>query len=332
MRKPLVIMLAAFLAAAALVQAQDQPAYLSPDDLDNLLAPVALYPDPLVAQILPAATFPDQIDEAAQFLQANGDPNAIDIQPWDVSVQALAHYSGVIDMMASHLDWTTELGQAYVNQPDDVMNTIQRLRREARAAGNLVSTPQQEVVMDGNYVDIWPAEPDEIYVPMYDPSLAYFGSGAIYGGSVLTFSPGFVIGAWLNFDCDWRDHRVFYHQWRSDKGWVARALPYIHITPNYVNNRFQTVPVNRGVVSHPVNRNNMARFEEPPVARPVVRVPAVPEIRPGAGNFRAPMVSPVATARPAQQFRPALVPAPRVSVPIPHLNPAPAPRPIERTR
>src|SRR5215469_4946114 len=99
----------------------------SPDDLDNLLAPVALYPDPLVAQILPAATFPDQIDEAAQFLQSNGDPNAIDMQPWDMSVQALAHYPRVINMMASRLDWTTELGQAYVNQPDDVMNAIQRL-------------------------------------------------------------------------------------------------------------------------------------------------------------------------------------------------------------
>jgi hypothetical protein len=104
----------------------------SPDQLDNLLAPIALYPDPLLAQILPAATFPDQIDEAARLCRAGANPDDIDMQPWDVSVKAVAHYPTVLYMMADSLDWTTAVGQAYVNQNDDVMASMQRLRQEAR--------------------------------------------------------------------------------------------------------------------------------------------------------------------------------------------------------
>ncbi|MGA2436405.1 MAG: DUF3300 domain-containing protein, partial [Bryobacteraceae bacterium] len=102
--------------------------FFSPDQLDNLAAPVALYPDPLLAQVLLAATFPDQIDEAARFVRANPDPYAIDSQYWDVSVKAVAHYPTVLYMMADKLDWTTALGQAYANQSADVMASVQRLR------------------------------------------------------------------------------------------------------------------------------------------------------------------------------------------------------------
>src|SRR5580698_4117664 len=108
--------------------AQDVQQYrpFSPEELDNLLASVALYPDPLLAQLLPAATFPDQIDEAARFCRAGANPAAIDSQPWDVSVKAVAHYPSVLYMMADGLDWTTSLGQAYVNQQDDLMASVQR--------------------------------------------------------------------------------------------------------------------------------------------------------------------------------------------------------------
>ena len=96
----------------------------SADQLDNLLAPIALYPDPLLAQVLPASTFVDQIDKASRWLRANNDPNSIDEAPWDVSVKAVAHYPAVLYMMADKIDWTTSLGQAYVNQSTDVMSSI----------------------------------------------------------------------------------------------------------------------------------------------------------------------------------------------------------------
>ncbi|HEV2615062.1 MAG TPA: DUF3300 domain-containing protein, partial [Candidatus Acidoferrales bacterium] len=113
----------------------------SPDQMDNLLAPIALYPDPLLAQVLPAATFVDQIDDADRWVRANGQED-IDDQPWDVSVKAVAHYPEVLDMMDEKLDWTTAVGQAYVNQSTDVMESIQRLRSLAYSQGNLVSNSQ----------------------------------------------------------------------------------------------------------------------------------------------------------------------------------------------
>src|SRR5713226_8731465 len=87
----------------------DSGGYFSPEQLDNLLAPIALYPDPLLAQVLLAATFPDEVDQAAQLLRGHGDPNYVDFQPWDVSVKAIAHYPTVINMMADRPDWTTSL-------------------------------------------------------------------------------------------------------------------------------------------------------------------------------------------------------------------------------
>src|SRR5581483_10253078 len=123
------------LSFAPLLKCQDQPSdpLFTPDQLDNLLAQIALYPDPLLAQVLVAATFPDQIDEAARFVRGDSNPNDIDGQSWDVSVKAVAHYPTVLNMMADQIDWTTSLGQAYVNQGDDVMASVQRLRAEAEA-------------------------------------------------------------------------------------------------------------------------------------------------------------------------------------------------------
>lgn len=263
MAKTPAVSLALFLLASVpLLQSQDDSSVepFSPEQLDNLLAPVALYPDPLLAQILPAATFPDQIDEAARFCRAGANPDAIDIQPWDVSVKAVAHYPTVLYMMADRLDWTTALGQAYVNQPDDVTASIQRLRQEARSAGNLVTTPQEEVADDDGYIDSWPANPQYIYVPVYDPSLVFFGSGGVYGGPVITFGGGYPIGVWLNRDWDWRHHRIYYHGWSDGRGWIARSRPYVHINNVYVNDNLRNVAVNRSVVSRGVNYNNLSRY------------------------------------------------------------------------
>ena len=118
-------------------------------ELDELLAPIALYPDPLLAQIVPASTFIDQLENAQQVLGGSTDDNKIGNENWDVSVKSVAHYPQVLQMMVEKRDWTTALGQTYVNQSTDVGKSIQRLRAQARAAGNLVTSTQQQVIVDG---------------------------------------------------------------------------------------------------------------------------------------------------------------------------------------
>ena len=114
---------------------------LTPAQLDQLLAPIALYPDPLLADILPATTYPDQLNQVAISLRANPniDENYINSQPWPDAVKVLAHYPDLITFMTSRPDWTTALGAAFTEQPGDVMDAIQRLRAEAQAAGALYS-------------------------------------------------------------------------------------------------------------------------------------------------------------------------------------------------
>src|ERR1700730_14782324 len=156
-------------------QGQDQNApyvSFSPEQLDNLLSPVALYPDPLLAQLLVAATFPDQVEEAARWVRGRGQAG-IDAQNWDISVKAVAHYPSVIEMMADKIDWTTSLGQAYVNQSTDISSSVQRLRHMARNVGNLETTPQQEVLENNDYIAFDAAQPQVIYVPVYDPAVFY---------------------------------------------------------------------------------------------------------------------------------------------------------------
>ncbi len=230
------------------------------DQLDNLLAPVALYPDPLLAQVLVAATFPDQIDDAARWVRANG-VSGVDDQTWDISVKAVAHYPTVLYMMSDRLDWSTSVGQAYVGQSTAVMDSVQRLRAMARSEGNLLSTPQQEVVDDGSYIQIVPAQPQVIFVPVYDPAVIYsrrvFYNGG-YGG-YWSFGVGFPIGAWLSYDMDWRQRRVFYDGWQGG-GWRARSRPFVVRSAIYINPRYETVNVNRTVVNRRVNYGSVSTF------------------------------------------------------------------------
>jgi hypothetical protein len=247
--------------AAAPTASQDAPEVLfSRAQLDNLLAPVALYPDPLLAQVVVAATFPEQIDEAARFLRAGASPRAIDEQPWDVSVKAVAHYPTVLDMMADNLDWTTSLGQAYVEQSTDVMTAVQRLRARARAAGYLVTTPQMEVVVENSDIALWPVYPRTLYVPVYDPALVFYPHPGYRLGPVISFSLGFAVGSWLIYDVDWHRHHVYYHGWRSRRGWVHRYRPHIHIKSVYVHDRYAHVRANRGVIHRRVNYHTLNRY------------------------------------------------------------------------
>jgi hypothetical protein len=274
MRKALAVVLALGLINAPLLEgasaarpnpvasaaAQESSYYepYSPDQLDNLLAPIALYPDPLLAQVLLAATFADQVDEAARYVRAYGQ-GGIDGQPWDVSVRAVAHYPTVLYMMADKLDWTIAVGQAYANQSTDVMTSVQRLRAMAQAQGNLITTPQQQVVVESGFIYIWPWEPPYLYVPVYDPYLVYYRRWPGWGPVFVSFTVGFLIGAWLNYDCDWYHHRVFYTGWQG-RGWIERYRPHIRINDVYVNQRYRNVYVNREISRRNVNYYNLNRY------------------------------------------------------------------------
>ena len=220
---------------------------LAPQQLDQLLGPIALYPDPLIAQILPASTLPSQIVMADRYISGGGDPNLIAQQPWDPSVQALAHYPSVLQWMDQNLEWTTELGQAFLNQQQDVMDSIQRLRQSAYNLGNLQSTPQQQVTDQDGSIEIVPVNPQVIYVPVYQPSQVFYV--AAFGAPFITFGVGFGIGWWLNSDFDWRHRNIiiwghdhprppnwWHTPWR-DRGPLPPAVwhPGFHSGPVVVN-------------------------------------------------------------------------------------------------
>jgi hypothetical protein len=188
---------------------------LNDSQLDQMLGPIALYPDPLIAQILPASTQPSQVALAYSYVSTGGNPDLIDQQPWDDSVKAIARYPDILNMMANNMAWTSELGQAFISQPTDVMNSIQRLRAEAQQLGNLQTTPQEEVVDDDGTIEIVPADPDMLYVPVYDPGIIFYQRG------FLTFGLGFHIGPWLNHDFDWHGHNILVwdHGHPRPSGW-----------------------------------------------------------------------------------------------------------------
>ncbi len=175
--------------------------------------------------ILPASTVPSDVVLAARFISSSGDPAQVANQPWDDSVKSLARYPDVVKWMDQNLEWTTQVGEAFLDQPADVMNTIQQLRAQAIAAGNLTDCPQQRIVKEESCIRIVPAESEMIYVPQYDPEVVYVQPYDPYLGPALTFGVGFAVGSWLNYDCDWPGRRVcvgdWNPRWRNDwnPGW-----------------------------------------------------------------------------------------------------------------
>ncbi|MGA8502337.1 MAG: DUF3300 domain-containing protein [Candidatus Sulfotelmatobacter sp.] len=193
---------------------------LPPDQLDKLVAPIALYPDALVAQILAASAYPTQIVEADRMVRDYPQLKGKDLaqeaeqQDWDPSVKALVEFPTVLANLDRNLSWTSELGQAYQNQPDDVTQAIQSMRHKAYDAGNLRSTPQERVYEQGPNVDIQPADPDVVYVPEYNPAYVYgypvglwpgfypwWGVG--FGGPYISFGIGFPLWPFLGFGWGW---------------------------------------------------------------------------------------------------------------------------------
>ena len=194
-------------------QSPEQP--LSAEQLNTLVAPVALYPDALLSQVLVAATYPLEIVEVGQWLKRNSELQGVQLvdaarqQKWDPSIQALVAFPDVIKRLNADIRWTTDLGNAFLSQQADVMNAVQRMRAQAVAAGKLKSNPQETVTTekqgDRSVIEIQPANPEVVYVPYYDP--AYIWGAPSYGyypawdypyyGFGFGFGPGIYIGSFF---------------------------------------------------------------------------------------------------------------------------------------
>jgi len=222
-------------------QQQPAPPSYSPDQLDKLVSRVALYPDPLLAQVFAAATFPDQIPDAAKwadehhYLQGDELARAIsdDHLPWDPSVQALLPFPSVLDTAASDMNWTTDLGNAFLAQRQDVMDAVQRMRQKAKDYGYLRSN-DRIVVSGGPYIEIDPVNPAFIPVSVYDPLVVFgpprpgfFVGGAIGFGFGVSLGVAFRPWGWGYTRFDWGAHAVFINNAPWGRTWANRGI-YAH--------------------------------------------------------------------------------------------------------
>jgi hypothetical protein len=255
---------------AAQTPAVTPPAEAAPkipnDQLDALVAPIALYPDPLLSQTLVACTYPLEIVLLQQWLEKNKTlkdkafTDAVQKQTWDPSIQAMASLPEVVKKLADNISWASDLGNAFLNQQSDVFEAVQRLRAKANAAGKLKSSPQMKVeskvVETKTVVVIEQADPKVVYVPQYNPAVVYGTSVYPYPsmyyppatGALLAFGTGIALGAaWNNgwgYNCGWGNNNV-----------------NINVNNNYVNHYNKTNVnninnVNRNNINN-VNRNNI---------------------------------------------------------------------------
>lgn len=208
----------------------DAAAVLDEQELENLLAPVALYPDALLAQVLVAATYPLDVMKADRWVAANAElaedarADAAEAEGWDPSVAVLAAgFPTVVEGMAKDIDRTQMLGDAMLTQSDDVLDAVQRLRAQADAMGNLPSNQAQTVTVEGDTITIMPATPDVIYVPTYDSQAVYttqataapvvvdatsegFSTGALITTGLLSFGAGMLVNELFDDDDDWHGY------------------------------------------------------------------------------------------------------------------------------
>jgi hypothetical protein len=223
--------------APASTQGNDAASKIPPDQLDSLVAPIALYPDPLLAQVLAASTYPLEIIQLQQWLQRNKNLNekaladAVAKEPWDPSVQALAALPDVVKRLSDDIQWTTDLGNAFLAQQNDVMDAVQRMRKKAEEKGNLKDSEQMKVetkVVDGKTtIIIEQANPQVIYVPSYDPTVVwgsplypyppiyYPPAGYYAAGMALSFGVGVAMGAFWGgggwgWGCGWGGNNNVY--------------------------------------------------------------------------------------------------------------------------
>ncbi len=258
----------------------------SQEELDRLLAPIALYPDTLLSQVLMASTYPLEVVEADRWLNKNqsltGDSldTALKEKSWDVSVKSLCHFPKVLAMMSDKLDLTNDLGNAFLDQQDQVMNTIQNLRAKAQAQGNLFSTDKQKITSEEGAISIEPVTPEVIYVPFYDPCWVYgpwwypacgpswFWYPGVFVGAGFFFGPAIFIGP-LDFWCGFRWHR---HE------------IFVNVDKTFVVHRPSITRMHGGTevwAHNPVHRRGIA-YHNPETARRFGQMP-----RPGVAARRS---------------------------------------------
>jgi len=225
-----------------------QPAQVTAEKLQQLVAPIALYPDELVAQVLAAATYPTEIVEANRWLQENSSlkdaqlADAVDKQSWDPSVKALTQFPSVLAKLDKNLSWTSALGDAYFNQSQDVLDAVQAMRKRAQNAGTLKTTAQETVTTKDQTVIIEPANPEIVYLPVYDPWIVYGAPLLAYPGY---FDEGFFVGPVIFFDTGFPIRRHFHHRWDwhnwgcnwRDRFVVFNHNRFISRSPTFINRR-----------------------------------------------------------------------------------------------
>ncbi len=247
---------------------EGNPAF-SQQELDQMLAPIALYPDPLLSQILMAATYPLEVVEAARWsktnpgLNGNAAVQAVDSQNWDPSIKSLVAFPQVLQTMDQYIEWTERLGDAFLSQQSQLMDTVQKLRQKAQQAGNLSSNPQIQVTQSDNGIEVAEANPDVAYVPYYDPDAVYgpwwwpdyppvywapwygYGwNGGFAWGIGINIGANFFFGSW-----DWRNHGVYIHNhgypgghpWQHDPG-HRLGVPYREASLNRQFGRIAATP------------------------------------------------------------------------------------------
>jgi hypothetical protein len=326
------------------------PAPFTDAQLDQMLAPMALYPDQLLTQVLMAATFPDQLVDAQKWLQDSGNAalkgadlaNALQPLPWDPSVKSLVAFPQIIAMMINHLDWTQALGTAFANQEVQVFARVQFLRDRAKQAGFLKSTSQIAVSEQDSDIIIEPANPNEVYVPVYNPADVYgawpnndyppvylppppgFYEGAL--GAGIGFSVGFGIIAplWGWGHPDWRHHEV-----AIDPGRYQHITNPSYITQNHINIEGGAWHRSGPIAMVPQAQRPAPTYHpgEPPKGTVQPSQVAGPGPAP-AGEHGAPNAGPNTGPRPAGQAQPGPAARPNEAQPGPHpAGQAPGPHP-----
>src|SRR5215471_118031 len=253
-----------------------QTTTLAPQELDSLVAPIALYPDPLLAQTLSASTYPLEVIQLQQWMNNNKNlqgkalADAVARQPWDPSIQSLVEFPDVVQRMAGNIQWTTDLGNAFLAQQSDVMDAVQRMRAKAQGTGNLKTSAQSvvktETVPSGKQViEIQQANPDVVYVPSYDPTVVYGAAPPEYPyypytypgyvpGTALMWGTGIALGAaawgaWGGHwgDCDWNHGDVnVNNNYNYNKNANRNANRNVNRGQAGQGNRWQHNPQHRG--------------------------------------------------------------------------------------
>lgn len=323
---------------------------LAPQDLQGAVAPVALYPDALLAQTLVASTHPQDVESAAQWLRAGGNPAQADFNPWDDSVKGLVHDPAGLYLLADNYSWMNDLGNAFLNRRADTMAAVQLVRSRAYANGELTSNAYQTVIIDDQMIQIIPANPQVIYQPVYEPQAILGDSVVVQPASVIRFGVGIEVGAWLRNDCDWHDHDVYVGDWGSHRPWWEhhefdhgrQVNVYVNNRPGrfegarritevrnvtHVNNVERVTNVNVVRTVAPQHEAQRPTFQRQAHAEPAARMSsthgiqtvrqATPPSTARRGKVEAPARQPIRVERDVpQQYRPAAAHEQRASVPL----------------